>query len=81
MSAYDDTIKRIPDPNFILGAATIAIVEIRFASFLNGLLSDVPFPNVNGLALEPIQAITILSVYRTCPFTPDPSLLLLQFGF
>jgi hypothetical protein len=46
MSAYDDTIKRIRDPNLILGAATIAIVESRFESFLNGLLGDVPFPNV-----------------------------------
>jgi len=46
MSAYDDIIKRIRDPNLILGAATIAIVESSFASFLNGLLGDVLFPNL-----------------------------------
>ncbi len=71
VEAYDGAIDTISDPNVILYAATIATVEARFASFLNQLSGDIPFPNITDPTLTPSQVVTVLSAYQTCPFTPD----------
>jgi hypothetical protein len=71
VKAYDGAIDTISDPNVILYAATIATVEARFASFLNQLSGDIPFPNVTDPTLTPSEVVTALSAYETCSFTPD----------
>ncbi len=78
VSAYDGAINRISDPNLISGAATIATIEGRFASFVNQLTGNVPFPNVTDQALNPDQVVAVLSAYQTCPFTPDLPVLLIS---
>jgi len=71
VSAYDGAIDTISDPNIIRGAAVIAAVEARFASFLNLLLGDVPFPNAFDPTRTPAEVVEVLSPFQTCPFTPD----------
>jgi hypothetical protein len=71
VKAYDGAINTISDPNIIRGAATIATVEARFASFLNLLLDDIPFPDAVDPTLTPAQVVNVLSAYQTCPFTPN----------
>jgi len=81
VKAYDGAIDTISDPNIIKYAATIATVEARFASFLNRLSNQVPFPNVTDPTLTPPQVVTVLSAYQTCPFTPDLPVVLSPSSF
>jgi hypothetical protein len=76
VKAYDGSINTISDPTLIRGAATIATVEARFASFVNLLLGNIPFPDVVDSTLTPAQVVSVLSVYQTCPFTPSLSVVL-----
>jgi hypothetical protein len=71
VKAYDGVINAISDPNIIRGGATIALVEARFASFINLLLGDIPFPDALDPTLTPAQVVNVLSAYQTCPFTPN----------
>lgn len=71
VKAYDGAIDTINDPNIIRSAATIATVEARFASFLNNLLRQVPFPDSVDPVLTPAEVVNVLSAYQTCPFTPS----------
>ena len=71
VKAYDGAIGAITDPNLIMGAATIATVEARHASYLNLLDGSVPFPDIFDSTLTPTQVVAALSAFQTCPFTPQ----------
>ena len=69
--AYDGAIGTISDPVLIQGGATIALIEARFASFLNLISDQTPFPLAFDQALPPAEVVAILSNFQTCPFTPE----------
>lgn len=71
VKAYAGAIDTLSDPTVILYAATIATVEARFASYVNRLSNQVPFPNITDPTLTPPEVVAALSAFQTCQFTPD----------
>ena len=76
VKAYDGAINAISDPNLITGAATIATVEARHAAYLNLIAGAVPFPDITDPTLTPSEVVSLLTAFQTCPFTPDPPVVL-----